>query len=195
MFDGSTAPTTPEGSLSFSPVLRPATNGDGLDDDSGALTAKSRNSSRSLSSARVDPVRRIDTVRNICCVGAGYVGVYSLRHSSRSWRLFGKALTDGLQEDRPRRSSPSGTLTSKSPSSTGMPTESAAGSHDIHPSTSPACRISYGLRAMVTGNSPSLTTSATSPPSSLPTGSTPVPRPPLLPLNARASAATFTTPR
>lgn len=60
--DGSTAPTTPEGS---SPLLSPQ-------DDH--LTAKSRNNGRSLSSALFDTTARTPPVRNICCVGAGYVG-------------------------------------------------------------------------------------------------------------------------
>ncbi|KAK3352493.1 hypothetical protein B0T25DRAFT_456560 [Lasiosphaeria hispida] len=62
--DGSTAPTTPEGS---SPVLRPQ-------DDTAQLTGKARNNSRSLSSALFDTTARTPPVRNICCVGAGYVG-------------------------------------------------------------------------------------------------------------------------
>jgi UDPglucose 6-dehydrogenase len=65
--DASTAPTTPEGSGSFSPVLRPF-------DDSTQLTPKTRNNSRSLSSTLFDTTARTPPVRNICCVGAGYVG-------------------------------------------------------------------------------------------------------------------------
>lgn len=95
--DGSTAPTTPEGSLSFSPVLRARSYADGLDAASatdgaessagsgisafgtsggGLMAAKSRNGSRSLSSTLLDSTARSGPVRNICCVGAGYVGEY-----------------------------------------------------------------------------------------------------------------------
>ncbi|KAH8681728.1 nucleotide sugar dehydrogenase [Xylariales sp. PMI_506] len=66
----STAPTTPEGSLSFSPILRATADGP-LDIESTTLAAQALNS-RSLSSALLGSgVRHI---RNICCVGAGYVG-------------------------------------------------------------------------------------------------------------------------
>lgn len=66
----STAPTTPEGSLSFSPVLRAAADGP-LDIESTSLAAQALNT-RSLSSALFDMSLR--QVQNICCVGAGYVG-------------------------------------------------------------------------------------------------------------------------
>jgi UDPglucose 6-dehydrogenase len=66
----STAPTTPEGSLSFSPVLRAAADGP-LDIESTSLPGQASNH-RSLSSALLDSGTR--PVRNICCVGAGYVG-------------------------------------------------------------------------------------------------------------------------
>ncbi|KAK3933905.1 hypothetical protein QBC46DRAFT_99148 [Diplogelasinospora grovesii] len=78
VLDGSTAPTTPDGStapssLSFSPVLRPR-NVDNVEGESAHLSIKSRNDSRSLSSALLDKTARMPPVRNICCVGAGYVG-------------------------------------------------------------------------------------------------------------------------
>lgn len=73
--DGSTAPTTPEGSLSFSPVLPPARGADGVDDDTiGSLDARTRNLGRSISSSLLDSNILAGLVRNICCVGAGYVG-------------------------------------------------------------------------------------------------------------------------
>ncbi|KAK3290386.1 uncharacterized protein B0H64DRAFT_332046 [Chaetomium fimeti] len=56
--DDSTAPTTPDGSSSFSPNLRPQ-------DDAGYLNV----SSLSTAIAATAP-----TVRNICCIGAGFVG-------------------------------------------------------------------------------------------------------------------------
>ncbi|KAI8626533.1 nucleotide sugar dehydrogenase [Xylariaceae sp. FL1651] len=72
----STAPTTPDGSLSFSPVLRASVERqiEGLDLDSPDLqpsvfSASSRND-RSLSALLYGR----HFVRNICCVGAGYVG-------------------------------------------------------------------------------------------------------------------------
>ncbi|KAK8042874.1 nucleotide sugar dehydrogenase [Apiospora phragmitis] len=65
----STAPTTPEGSLSFSPILRAAADG-ALDIEYTSLAARANN--MSLSSTQLDS--RVPMVRNICCVGAGYVG-------------------------------------------------------------------------------------------------------------------------
>jgi UDPglucose 6-dehydrogenase len=71
--DSSTAPTTPEGSLSFSPVLRPR-NGETKDSERGGFTVKSHIPGISLSSATLDAQGRAFPVRNICCIGAGYVG-------------------------------------------------------------------------------------------------------------------------
>jgi UDPglucose 6-dehydrogenase len=59
--DPSTAPTTPGGSLSFSPALQPFRDGDNHDVDVTSLAGRANGD---------EPV----TVRNICCVGAGYVG-------------------------------------------------------------------------------------------------------------------------
>jgi UDPglucose 6-dehydrogenase len=56
--DDSTAPTTPDGSSSFSPNLRPQ-------DDAGYLNV----SSLSAAIAAAAPA-----VRNICFIGAGFVG-------------------------------------------------------------------------------------------------------------------------
>lgn len=67
--DASTAPTTPEGSPAFSPVLRPRPDGH-LDMGMASLVARSAN--LSLSSALLQSTT--PRVRNICCVGAGYVG-------------------------------------------------------------------------------------------------------------------------
>lgn len=75
--DSSTAPTTPDGSLSFSPVLQATRSSDNLDDDfSGSYPPIFRSNSRSLSTAILEnsTQARPLTVRNICCVGAGYVG-------------------------------------------------------------------------------------------------------------------------
>ncbi|KAK6088424.1 UDP-glucose 6-dehydrogenase (nucleotide sugar dehydrogenase) [Seiridium cupressi] len=68
----STAPTTPEGSLSFSPVLRAAVDGH-LDVDFASLTAQALNIT-SLPSA--PSASRQRHVRNICCVGAGHLPIY-----------------------------------------------------------------------------------------------------------------------
>jgi hypothetical protein len=75
-FDGSTAPTTPEGSLSISPVLRPK-NPESLDGDTTDLDARLQANSRSISSTLLDSrsTLRMPQVRSICCVGAGYVGM------------------------------------------------------------------------------------------------------------------------
>ena len=71
----STAPTTPEGSLSFSPVLRAAADQNGLDIEATSLASRSLNS-RSLSSTLLGAAIAPASVRNICCVGAGYVGKF-----------------------------------------------------------------------------------------------------------------------
>lgn len=65
----STAPTTPEGSLTFSPILRAAADG-ALDIEYASLAARANN--MTLSSSQLPT--RAPAVRNICCVGAGYVG-------------------------------------------------------------------------------------------------------------------------
>lgn len=59
--DDSTAPTTPDGSSSFSPNLRPQ------DDDAGYLNV----SSLSAALAAAAPA-----VRNVCFIGAGFVGAF-----------------------------------------------------------------------------------------------------------------------
>ena len=73
LFESSTAPTTPEGSLSFSPVLRPR-NRANQDIESANLAAVSQSNSRSLSSTLLGASASSPAVRTICCVGAGYVG-------------------------------------------------------------------------------------------------------------------------
>ena len=71
ILDDSTAPTTPEGSLSFSPALRPQ-------DDTAYLHGQSLRINSlplSLSSALLNNTLQTPrAVRNICCVGAGFVG-------------------------------------------------------------------------------------------------------------------------
>lgn len=70
LFDVSTAPTTPDGSLTFSPVLQALRLRDALD-DAAADKGKPRQGSNSLD-ATLYSTR--SEVRNVCCVGAGYVG-------------------------------------------------------------------------------------------------------------------------
>ena len=74
----STATTTPGGSLSFSPVLRPLRNADMIDEDLGGVSGVSRSISKGtlLSSAACNTPAT--PVRNICCVGAGYVGMWTV---------------------------------------------------------------------------------------------------------------------
>ncbi|EFQ33788.1 nucleotide sugar dehydrogenase [Colletotrichum graminicola M1.001] len=69
----STVPTTPEGSITFSPVVRAESNltedGDSISDDAfGELLSDRGGHAASTASTRSTPVT------NICCVGAGYVG-------------------------------------------------------------------------------------------------------------------------
>jgi UDPglucose 6-dehydrogenase len=66
LLDPSTAATTPAQSLTFSPVLHPSKFHDSLDEGSTPPITPA-----SLNAARDAPAFR---VRNICCVGAGYVG-------------------------------------------------------------------------------------------------------------------------
>ena len=68
MLDGSTAPTTPDGSnQEFSPVMRPLVRPvDGEDARTNGARANG------TASASQNPV-----IRTICCVGAGYVGTFS----------------------------------------------------------------------------------------------------------------------
>jgi UDPglucose 6-dehydrogenase len=70
LLDISTAPTTPDGSLTFSPVLQAMKLHDALE-DAASEWGKQRTSSSSLGVA----MRASGGgVKNICCVGAGYVG-------------------------------------------------------------------------------------------------------------------------
>ncbi|KAI1332374.1 nucleotide sugar dehydrogenase [Xylariaceae sp. FL0255] len=71
----STAPTTPDGSLTFSPVLRASAERhvDTLELEPPSVQMRSQfdNSTISMLPAALERHRR---VQNICCVGAGYVG-------------------------------------------------------------------------------------------------------------------------
>jgi UDPglucose 6-dehydrogenase len=72
ILDISTAPTTPDGSLTFSPVLQALKLQDALE-DAASGRGKQRTSSTSLGAAMRASG---DGVKNICCVGAGYVGKF-----------------------------------------------------------------------------------------------------------------------
>lgn len=69
----STAPTTPDGSMTFSPVLQALKLQDALEDASIGRS-KLRTSGSSLDAA----MHLGRGVKNICCVGAGYVGMRPL---------------------------------------------------------------------------------------------------------------------
>jgi UDPglucose 6-dehydrogenase len=69
----STAPTTPDGSLTFSPVLRPAQLLDAFEGIGSIQGRTARSSSATLDLDGTAPI----VVRNICCVGAGYVGEFT----------------------------------------------------------------------------------------------------------------------
>jgi UDPglucose 6-dehydrogenase len=79
LLDISTAPTTPDGSLTFSPVLQALKLQDALE-DAASGRGKQRTSSTSLGAA----MRASGGgVKNICCVGAGYVGELYVLTSTR----------------------------------------------------------------------------------------------------------------
>jgi UDPglucose 6-dehydrogenase len=68
--DISTAPTTPDGSLTFGPALQALKLQDELQND-----ASEREKHRTSSTAQDAAMQvRGGEVKNICCVGAGYVG-------------------------------------------------------------------------------------------------------------------------
>ncbi|TVY83079.1 UDP-glucose 6-dehydrogenase [Lachnellula suecica] len=69
LLDISTAPTTPDGSLTFSPVLQALRLRDALE-DAAAGKSKQRQESASLDAT----LSSRSEIRNVCCVGAGYVG-------------------------------------------------------------------------------------------------------------------------
>jgi len=71
----STAPTTPDGSLTFSPVLQAIRAMDTVEVDAMAsLSVSQQNSGRNTRGVREADIRPIQ-IRNVCCVGAGYVGM------------------------------------------------------------------------------------------------------------------------
>jgi UDPglucose 6-dehydrogenase len=69
LLDPSTAPTTPDESLTFSPVLHALKIQDGLED---TVTTPTLPTSQSPFHATRHATS--SAVQNICCVGAGYVG-------------------------------------------------------------------------------------------------------------------------
>ena len=68
--ENSTAPTTPDGSLTFSPVLQPLKLQDALERES-LLRGKETKCFEILDNGCLS--KNIE-VKNICCIGAGYVG-------------------------------------------------------------------------------------------------------------------------
>lgn len=73
----STAPTTPDGSLTFSPVLQALRTMDTVEVDAMAsLSISQQNSGRNARGVYEASLRPIQ-IRNICCVGAGYVGMFT----------------------------------------------------------------------------------------------------------------------
>lgn len=65
----STAPTTPEASLTFSPVLQPSRFHDAFEETAKDKIIQARGAQEPLLETAPK------TVKNICCVGAGYVGM------------------------------------------------------------------------------------------------------------------------
>jgi UDPglucose 6-dehydrogenase len=73
LLDISTAPTTPDSSLTFSPVLQASKLHDALEDAASGW-GEQRTSTLSLDAT----IRACGGgVKNICCIGAGYVGELS----------------------------------------------------------------------------------------------------------------------
>jgi len=72
VFDASTAPTTPDGSLTFSPVLQALKLKDALED---AVSGKVNTWGGDASLDSTLGSSAVDGVKNICCIGAGYVGM------------------------------------------------------------------------------------------------------------------------
>ncbi len=94
--DTSTAPTTPDGSLTFSPVLQALKLHDALEVVTLASPGKLRKESTNLT---VRAGAGVGKVEKICCIGAGYVGVLRLSFRplvpiSKS-RFFFLLLADG----------------------------------------------------------------------------------------------------
>jgi len=73
VMETSTAPTTPDGSMSFSPVLQASHLLDAFDGAMPGAGIASRLESIFPTSLDLNSNAPI-TVKNICCVGAGYVG-------------------------------------------------------------------------------------------------------------------------
>jgi hypothetical protein len=71
--ESSTAPTTPDGSLTFSPVLQAAQLLDALEGGASGAGAQPRTARGSSATLDLDGTAPM-AVKNICCVGAGYVG-------------------------------------------------------------------------------------------------------------------------
>lgn len=99
LFDESTAPTTPDGSLTFSPVLQALRATDALEMDAIASLSALQPPSAAAQESHVVPVQ----ARNICCVGAGYVGSYTRLPTSHT-SSQSEILTPDQEARRPRSS-------------------------------------------------------------------------------------------
>lgn len=71
----STAPSTPDGSLTFSPIIQAANFQDAFDGITEVQTRSGMGSSTTLDLDATVP----KVVENICCVGAGYVGEFQTK--------------------------------------------------------------------------------------------------------------------
>jgi hypothetical protein len=73
--ENSTAPTTPDGSLTFSPIIHAANLGDAFDGAAPGSSPETQPGKNLAASLDLDEALPVD-VKNICCVGAGYVGKF-----------------------------------------------------------------------------------------------------------------------
>lgn len=69
----STAPTTPDGSLTFSPTLQAIKLKDALETEFFGRAGKPKKS-EVFDSLDATQILRHSEVRKVCCIGAGYVG-------------------------------------------------------------------------------------------------------------------------
>lgn len=72
LMEDSTAPTTPDGSLTFSPALRALRIQDAFEDVAFGDNKETQNNASIRDALQLTR----NGVQNICCIGAGYVGVY-----------------------------------------------------------------------------------------------------------------------
>ncbi len=103
LVDISTASTTPDGSLTFSPVLQATRLHDALED--ACTTETTKKMSHTSVSEGLQPSMKI---KNICCVGAGYVGM-AQNEGERCMPLIvcrrSNSSSDGLSKPSPQSNS------------------------------------------------------------------------------------------